>query len=253
MTRRRARLAAVVAGALGALLLAGCHASATVAIRVRADGRGTVDVGVTLDRAARLALAGAGLKPGVSTPDVPLDDLRSHGWTVSSWRSSAGGAASVELSKPFTGESGLASVLAELDGRDGAVRDARVLREHALLRDRDRVSLLADLTHLRVGVADDDALAARLRAAGVDVATIDAGLQARIKGSFDLTVRVELPDGTNTTARVAPGQKRTVSVASTTTHSGRLAALAAAGAAAVLGLGLIVIAGVRGRRGGRPA
>jgi hypothetical protein len=251
MKRRRARLAAAGACACFALLLAGCHASATVAIQMRGDGRGTVTVGVTLDRSARVALAGAALKAGASVPDVPLDDLRTAGWSVSPWRSSADGGAALQLSKSFTGGAGLASVLAQLDGSGGALRDAHVVRDRALLRDRDGVSLLADLSHLRAGVADDDALAARLRAAGVDVAALDAGLQARIKSSFDLTVRVELPDGTHTTVRVAPGEQRRVAVTSTTDHPGRRLALAAAGAAAVLGLVLFVVASLHARRSRR--
>jgi hypothetical protein len=255
-TRRRARLAAVVACALGALVLGGCHASATVAIRVRADGRGTVAIAVSLDRAARLALAGAASNPGSSAsrnelPDVPLDDLRARGWTVSSWRSSAGGGAALQLSKSFNGGAGLSSVLAELDGNDGALRDAHVVRERALLRDRDGVSLLADLRHLRVGVADDAALAARLRAAGIDVAALDAGLRARITGSFDLTVRVELPDGAHATVHVKPGEQRRLTVASTTDHPGRRAALVAAGLAALLGLALFVIAARHAHRARR--
>jgi hypothetical protein len=240
--------------AAAALLLAGCHVSATVAIRVGADGRGAVSIAVVLDREARLALAGAALKavkPGSSTPDVPLDDLRAHGWSVSSWRPAPGGGAALQLSKPFVGGAGLASVLAELDGRDGALRDVHVVRERALLRDRDAVSFLADLTHLRAGVADDHALAARLRAAGVDVAVLDAGLRARIGSSFDLTLRVELPDGSHTTVRVKPGGRRHVAVASTTSHPGRRLALAAAGAAALLGFVLFLLAAVNARRARR--
>jgi hypothetical protein len=251
MTRRRARLAAAVASACCALLLAGCHASATVAIRVRADGRGTVAVSVVLDHEARLALAGAALKPGATTPDVPLDDLRTSGWSVSTWRPVEGGGSAITLSKGFTGSAGLASVLAELDGKDGALRDVRIVRERALLRDRDRVSLLADLGDVRVGISDDEALAARLRAAGVDVAAIDAGLQARVKSSFDLTVSVELPDGTDTTIRVEPGDQRRLSVASTTDHPGRRFALIAAGAAALLGVVLFGFASAHARRSRR--
>jgi hypothetical protein len=251
VTRRRARLAAAVACALGALLLAGCHASATVAIRVGENGRGTVTVAVALDREARLALAGAALKSGATTPDVPLDDLRSSGWSVSAWRASGGGGSTVKLSKPFVGSAGLASVLAELDGKDGALRDAHIVRERALLRDRDSVSLLADLSHLRAGMADDKALATRLRAAGVDVDAIDAGLQARVKGSFDLTVRVELPDGTDTTVKLKPGDQRRVAVASVTDHDGRRAVLVGAGAAVVLALLLFAVASFSARRARR--
>ena len=243
MTRRRPRVAAVVACSFGALLLAGCKASATVAIALHADGRGTVSVDVTLDHDARVALSAR----GASTPDVPLDDLRTHGWTVSSWRSTSDGGASIQLSKPFTGEVALASVLRDLDGPNGALRDAQVVRDRALLHDRDRVSVIADLSNLRVGVADDAALASRLRAAGVDVAAIDKGLQTKLGTSFALTVRLELPDGKNTTVHVAPGQQRTVVVADSATHTGRVAALVGAALAAVLGLTLLLAASLRRR------
>jgi hypothetical protein len=245
LQRRRARLAAVVA--LAAVVLTGCHASATVAVRVRADGSGTVAIGVTVDHAASVALSA----PGTSTPDVPLHDLVARGWSVGPWQPADGGGATIALSKPFTGGAGLAAVLAEVDGREGALRDVHVARTRALLRDRDAVSLVADLTHINAGVSDDAALAARLRAAGVDVAALDAGLSARIKTSFDLTVLVELPDGKQTTVRVAPGQERTVSVVTTTVHSGRLAALAGAAVAALVGLALILFAGLSARRARR--
>jgi hypothetical protein len=246
VTRRRPRVAAVVASALAALLLAGCRASATVSIQLRADGRGAVSVGVTLDHDARVALAGTAASAS-AMPDVPLDDLRAHGWTVTAWRSTSDGGASIELSKPFTGEVGLASVLSELDGPDGALRDARVVRDRALLRDRDSVSVLADLSNLRVGVADDAALASRLRAAGVDVAAIDKGLQAQLGTSFALTVRLELPGGENTTVHVAPGQQRTVAVAGNATHTGRVAAVVGAALAALLGLTLLLASTLRRR------
>jgi hypothetical protein len=245
MTRRRGRLAAAGACALGVLLLSGCHTSAKVAVRVRADGSGTIDVEVTLDRAARVAVAGGSDKPGL--PDIPLDDLRARGWTTSE-RAAADGGEVVRLEKPFVGVAGLTSAFADLDGRSGALRDVRVVRTRSLLRDRDGVSLLADLRHLRAGVADDAALAARLRAAGIDVAALDAGLSARIKGSFDLTVSVVLPDGRATAIRVVPGQQQSLSIASSVEHTGRRFALAGAGIAAFLGLALIAFAGVRSRR-----
>jgi hypothetical protein len=248
VTRRRARLAAVVASVLGALILAGCKASATVAIRVRPDGSGTVAVDVTLDRDATRVLDGGVAKPGL--PVIPLDDLHTRGWSTAV-RAAPNGGTLVQLRKPFTGGAGLASALAQLDGRDGALRDVSLVRGRSLLRDHDAVSLLADLTHLRAGVSDDAALAARLRSAGINVASLDAGLRARIKGSFDLTVRVELPDGTRTTIRVEPGQQRRLSVSSTLEHTGRRAALIAAAAGALLGLVLLGVSLFRARRARR--
>jgi hypothetical protein len=258
MTRRvhrTRRLAAAGACALAALTLAGCHASATVAIRVRADGSGTVTVVATLDREARLALAGAALSPTPlppnAMPDVPLGDLRARGWSVSSWRAAADGGATIQLSTTFTDTAGLSAALAELDGPDGGVRDVHLVRERTLLRDHDAVSLLADLRYLHVGVADDAALAARLRAAGVDVAALDSGLQTRLRSSFSLSVSVELPDGTHATVRVVPGQERAVAVASTVTYPRRRETLVAAAAVAFLGLVLFAVAAVQARRARR--
>ena len=228
------------------MLLAGCKADATVAIVVHDDGRGTVTVSVALDRDARAALAGPGAMPA-----VPLSDLRRAGWTVSSWRATSGGGAALRLEKGFTGSAGLAAVLAELDGRAGALRDAKVTRERSLARDRDAVSLLADLRDLHAGVSDDAALATRLRAAGVDVAALDANLASRIGDAFTLTVRLQLPDGTATVAHVAPGTQQRVSIESATEHSGRIGLLVVAAGLAVIGVAGLAFASVQAARARR--
>jgi hypothetical protein len=248
LTRRRARLAAAGACALAAIVLGGCRATASVAIRVDRDGRGSVAVAVRLDREARRALVGEAA-PASAMPDVPLDDLRARGWKVSPWSPDSSGGASIALSKGFVGGPDLASVLAELDGRDGALRDVHMVRSRALLRDRDSVSLLADLGRLDAGVASDAALAQRLRAAGIDVAALDAGLQARLGTSFTLSVGVELPDGTHETVQVKPGARATLAVESTATHTGRRFALGAAAVAAFLGLVLFAASWRRSYRG----
>jgi len=232
--------------------LGACKASAAVTIRVRGDGTGTVTVAVALDDAARRAVAGSALTGGRSTlPNVPLGDLRAHGWSVGAWRASAGGGATIALTKSFTGESGLASVLAELDGRAGALRGAKLERSRSLLRDRDSVSVVADLRHLDAGVAGDRALAARLRAAGVDVDALDRGLTTRIGRAFALDLTIVLPDGARTEATLKPGATRTVSVASTSTNTGRIVALVAAAGAALLGVLLFLIAALNLRRARR--
>jgi hypothetical protein len=233
------------------LALSACHASATVAIRVRADGTGTVNVAVTLDRSARTAVAGSASTSVM--PDVPLADLRAHGWSVSSWRATANGGAAISLTKGFSGTAGLASVLAELDGRHGALRDARVVRSRSLVRDRDAVSLVADLRNLSDGISGDAQLAARLRGAGVDVGALDHALQSQLGGAFDLTVAIALPDGARTAVVVRPGAMRTVSVASTSTHDGRVLALAIAAAAMLLGLLFWLAVALNARRARRLA
>ena len=246
MIRTRARRLGALSLALGALLLGACHASATVGVRVRSDGTGTLTVSVTLDRSARAAIGGSS-----SSPDVPLGDLRAHGWSVGAWRPTANGGTSISLTKGFTGEAGLASALADLDGRDGALRSPHLTRSRSLLRDRDSLSLVADLRGLSVGVASDAQLAARLRAAGVDVAALDRGLQSKLGGAFDLSVDLALPGGAHTAVVLKPGSERVVSAASTSTHTARLFELLLAVAAGVLGLLMLAVAALNARRARR--
>jgi hypothetical protein len=252
--RTRARRLGALSLASWAVLLGACHASTTVAICVRADGTGSVTVSVTLDRSARVALAGATTSTSSSStalPAVPLGDLRAHGWTVGSWRATAAGGAAITLSKGFTGAAGLSSVLAELDGRNGALRDSQLVRSRSLLRDRDSVSVVADLRELSVGVKGDAGLAARLRAAGVDVDALDRQLQAQLGSALDLTLELTLPDGTVKSVAVKPGTTQTVSVASAGTHYGRLLALVVAAGAAFLGLLMLLAAALNARRARR--
>jgi hypothetical protein len=233
--------------AVGVLLLSACHASASVAIRVHSDGTGTVTVAVTLDHSARVALAGS----PTAQPNVPLSDLRAHGWSVGSWRATANGGTAISLSKGFTGQAGLAAALADLDGRDGALRDAHVVRTRSLLRESDSVTLSADLRGLSTGISGDHELVTRLQSAGVDVHALEQGLQSQLGSAFDLSVDIVLPDGARTSVVVKPGALHVVSVASTSTHLGRLFALLLAAGAALLGLLMLLVAALNAGRARR--
>jgi hypothetical protein len=232
---------------MGALLLGACHASASVAIRVRSDGTGTITVAVNLDHSARVALAGS----STAQPNVPLSDLRAHGWSVGSWRPTANGGSAISLSKDFTDQAGLAAALADLDGRNGALRDAHVVRTRSLLRDRDSVSFLADLRGLTTGISNDQELVSRLQHAGVDVHALEQGMQAQLGSAFDLSVDIVLPGGARTSVVMKPGDHQEVSVASTTTHLGRLFALLLAAGAALLGLLMLLVAALNAGRARR--
>lgn len=232
---------------MGALLLGACHASASVAIRVHSDGKGTITVAVSLDHSARVALAGS----PTAQPNVPLADLRAHGWSVGSWRATANGGSAISLSKSFTDQAGLAAALADLDGRNGALRDAHVVRTRSLLRDRDSVSFLADLRGLSTGISNDHELVSRLQNAGVDVHALEQGMQAQLGRAFDLSVDIVLPGGARTSVVMKPGDHHEVSVASATTHLGRLFALLLAAGAALLGLLMLLVAALNAGRARR--
>jgi hypothetical protein len=104
------------------VLCAGCKVDARVDVTLRADGSGTVTARVRLDAdAVRRLTTRASLDQA-----VPLDDVRTAGWTVSGWKTSHG-ATTLTLSHDFVGQTDLARRLSDLVGPTGVLRDARVV------------------------------------------------------------------------------------------------------------------------------
>jgi hypothetical protein len=92
--------------ALGALVLAGCHAEGRVDVVVHDDGSGTVTVAVGLD-------AQAAQRVGDLATAVPTVDLVDAGWKVGHPRRS-GGLTWLEATKPFRSPTQLGAVLGEV-------------------------------------------------------------------------------------------------------------------------------------------
>lgn len=108
---RSRRLLLVLVPAVLALL-AGCRATADVAIDVESDGSGTVTLTGTFDREAIEQIGG---DPAVA---VRTDDLAAAGWKVSG-PTTSGGETVVRLAKPFASADRLGAVLDEIGGPDG--------------------------------------------------------------------------------------------------------------------------------------
>ncbi len=87
-------------------VLAGCRVESVVTVEVQPDTSGVVTVEVTLDAEATDQL-------GDPVKELELDDLTADGWTVRPPTVDDDGT-TVSASKAFVGESGLASVMAEL-------------------------------------------------------------------------------------------------------------------------------------------
>jgi len=68
-------------------LLAGCNVHTRFDITVHDDGSGTIRTTITLDDDAVQRMGGA----ASLAKTVPLADLRTAGWTVSSWKGGDGG------------------------------------------------------------------------------------------------------------------------------------------------------------------
>src|SRR3954451_3682783 len=126
------RVAGLVLAAV--VLCAGCKVDARVDVSLRADGSGTVTAHVRLDAdAVRRLTARVSLDEA-----VPLDDVRTAGWTVSGWTTSDG-AATLTLSHDFVGPADLARRLSDLIGPTGVLRDARLTRSRSWLSAKDSI------------------------------------------------------------------------------------------------------------------
>jgi hypothetical protein len=242
--RRRGLLLAAVA----AVALAGCDVEARIVVALHDDGRtGTVTAGVALDPDAVAALERG---EGRLEDRVRLDGLAEAGFEVSPWRRTADGGADLEIGRSFDGERDLDATLEDLFGPDGLLAGARVVSDRGFVERRDSLSVRADLGRLDTGVAGDEELAARLRDAGVDPVALDAALDEDLREAFAMTVMLRAGDAEQS-FRLAPGERRVLSVSTSERRLGRLVAALGAAGLALAGAGCFVLAGRSARRRGR--
>ena len=149
-----------------------------------ADGRGTVDGRGRPRPRGAARIGGRGVEAGRDRrPTFRSTTCARAVGRCRRGRPSDGGGRSVKLSKPFVGSAGLAAVLAELDGQDGALRDAHVVRERALLA-RSRRRLVARRPRASTRRRGRRRGSSRHDCAppGSTSLRIDAGLQSRVEG-----------------------------------------------------------------------
>jgi hypothetical protein len=227
------RVRAVVGLVALVIVLAGCRVDARFEITMRDDGSGTVRSSVTIDADAVQRLGGA----GSLAQNVPLDDLRTAGWTISHWTRAAAGAQTITLSHAFTDQRDLARRIVDLAGPHGILQDATLTRERAWFHSSDAVGLVVDVRSPSIDIVHDAQLAARLRAAGLDPALLQAQLAVELKSALHVTVVVHLPGG-HTETYVAPtGSIETVRVSDGGTDWNRVVEFG-------IGLALALLAGL---------
>lgn len=235
MLRHRLRLVGLAG--LTCLTFGGCRVDAMVEARVHGAG-GTVTARIVLDREA-VALLGGTVGEGAQT-----SDLRRAGWEISPVQPTDGGAR-VELSKDFSRPEDFGSVIGELAGPGGPLRDFRLDRRRsftgAIYRLRGAADLGAD-AGAATGFANTPDLPARLRDAGVDPARVEQLLAQRAAEGLQVRLVVDLPGRSTETFEVRPGAPATVDVSSTTSDRTRPVLLGVA----VLS-GLIVLLRLRRR------
>lgn len=227
------------------LVFAGCKVDADVNVTLREDGTGTIETVITLDgeAVARVETNGRTLETA-----FPLDDLRTAGWEVSPWQRQDDGSAVLRLTHDYSGEQELDRRITELVGPTALIKDAQLTRERGLLRSRDELSMEADLSNAGTGVQQDPELVAALQASGLDVATLDAQLQAELRDSLTMQVTLEVPGGRSETVQVVPGDSEQATAAHSKFESGRLTWFLIAGILGFLALLLYLSASVGARR-----
>jgi hypothetical protein len=234
-----------LAAAACALVLAGCKVDTTLTIDVHDRGGGTVSVRVALDaEAVENAEAGG----GKLEDRVRLGDLQAAGWTVSPWRRTRNGGATVTLHKDFANAGELTRVVAELNGNNGPLKGVKLTRDRGVFSTDYKLSGAADLSQLTAGVATDPDLVAQLTAQRVDVTQIEQRLAQQINDAFRLRVRIVLPGGGTTDTAAKPGKKVTLTTSASQLDTTRLLLVAAAVVLGGAGIVLFVRGEQRSRR-----
>lgn len=240
----RARVRRLLAPVALVVLLAACSVEATVTVHMDADGSGTVSVRVVLDRGAVTAAEVAG---GKLETRIRLDDLRSAGWTVSPWRRTAAGGATVTVGKAFDRPEQVGPIVRELNGPDGPLRGFAASRDASTFTTSWGARGAVDLREVKLGVAGDADLVAALTAKRIDPAVVEQRIVGRSLGALKVRVRTELPDSTPREATAVPGRRAGVVSTADETAWGRIALLVA-GIATVAFAVVFLVAGERRAR-----
>jgi hypothetical protein len=190
------------------VLLAGCRVDTRVDITMRDDGSGTLQSTVIFDADAVAQMGGA----SALEQNVPLTDLRGSGWTVSPFRSGAGGTTVITFSHPFADQRELAQRIVDLAGRHGVLQNPKIVHDRGWFSSRDSVSLVIDVRAPQVGIVQDADLAARLRVAGTDPAQLEAVLPVQLKTALHVSVTIHLPNGVTKRYDAASGSVKNFQV-----------------------------------------
>jgi hypothetical protein len=123
-----------------------------------------------------------------------------------------------------------------------------VIRTRNWLQKRDGVTLVVDLGALKSGVRDDEELANRLRAAGVDVDAVDFILAQQLRQAFSMRMTLAVPSGKRRTFTINEGERQTVNYSSSKFQTNRFALLLIGIMLVFLSLLLYLSASISARR-----
>ena len=160
------------------------------------------------------------------------------------------GSETVTLAHPFVDSVDLGRRIVDLAGPDGVLQDASFSLAHGWFRSRQTLSVVVDVRSPSVDIVHDRPLAARIRAAGLDPALLEAQLAVQLKTALHVTVVVHLPDGHTESYDAPAGSVRTVRVGNGGTDWNRIVEFGIGLTLALLA-GLFFLAAMMGARRGR--
>jgi hypothetical protein len=172
---------------LALVALAGCRVDSSVEVDVADNGSGTVTVKVSLDDAA---LARVGDLAG----QLRTQDVTAAGWTVSGPSKLGDGRTWITASKPFASPEQLTSVLVEVAGPDGVLRDVTLVRSSGFARRSWDLTATIDLSKGANAFSDGE-VAALLGGLplGRDQARLDADAGGPVAAATSFAFVVGLP------------------------------------------------------------
>lgn len=225
------------------MLLAGCRVDTRVEVSANSDGSGVVRTTVSLDEDAINQLGGI----NQAASQVPVNDLRAAGWTISPWQA-VGTTANISFSHPYRGEAELARRIGDLVGPQGVLREAKITHGHGWLTKTDGLSLVVDLRSPSTGIGSDADLRARLTRAGMDPAKLDAQLRQQLRDSLHVQLVLKLANGETRTYDAATGKVTTAHVSQSKTNYDSVVKLALALVLALIAGMFLLAASVGARR-----
>ena len=228
--------------------LAACRVDAAVTVRMQENGSGAVSVRVVLDSAAVRA---AEVGNGKLEQRVRLSDLPGAGWTVTPWRRDARGGATLMIRKPFSAPREVAGILREISGADGPVRGVSAHRRTSTFSTQWTVDGVVDLRSIRLGVAADPQLVAKLTSERVDIPQVETRLASGL-GQLRVHLVAELP-GARRDVSVPMGRRSVLRATAESTDVNRLVMLVGGLAVAALAAFLLMVGELRARRRRRRA
>lgn len=190
---------------LAFVLLAGCRADVTVAVRATAEGDGAVSATLSLDKEA-----------AAQVPDLAeqlrVGDLKTAGWRIEGPTPATGGRTEVRAVKAFSSPEEATRAMQELSGAGGPFGSLHLTRTRSLLKTRTSLAGAVDLTAGLAGFSDE-VLKQRLggSALGVEPAQLEAQLGRPLAEVFGFHLTADLPGRTEANAagpvwRARPGE-----------------------------------------------